>query len=177
MVGELVEEGVGGGVVGLPALSVSYGAWAGDGLAAEHADLARMARLGHRALTPEQGAALTGLALRHDTAHLVAWSLDLPRLRAAAPGGALWRSLLPTQRPATAPGGPTLADRLSRLPEAERAARVLALVREEAAQALGLRSADAVRPDQPLRDLGMDSVTAVDLRNRIGTRIGARLPA
>ncbi|MEV6663876.1 SDR family NAD(P)-dependent oxidoreductase [Streptomyces nigra] len=162
---------------GLAALSVSYGAWAGDGLAAEHADLERMARLGHRALTPERGAALTGLALRHDTAHLVAWSLDLPRLRAAAPDGALWRSLLPAPRPATAPGGPTLADRLSRLPEAERAARVLALVREEAAQALGLRSADAVRPDQPLRDLGMDSVTAVDLRNRIGTRIGARLPA
>ncbi|MFE2633131.1 SDR family NAD(P)-dependent oxidoreductase, partial [Streptomyces sp. NPDC059374] len=145
-------------------------------LAAAHADLERMARLGHRALTPEQGAALTALALRHDTAHLVAWSLDLPRLRAAAPAGALWRSLLPA-RPAAPAGGPTLADRLSRLPETERAARVLALVREEAAQALGLRSADAVRPDQPLRDLGMDSVTAVDLRNRVGTRIGARLPA
>ncbi|MEU6547769.1 SDR family NAD(P)-dependent oxidoreductase [Streptomyces sp. NPDC046859] len=161
---------------GLPALSVSYGAWAGEGLAAEHADLERMARLGHRALTPEQGGALTARALRHDTAHLVAWSLDLPRLRAAAPAGALWRSLLPARPPAPA-GGPTLADRLSRLPETERAARVLALVREEAAQALGLRSADAVRPDQPLRDLGMDSVTAVDLRNRVGTRIGARLPA
>ncbi|CAM5620495.1 Polyketide synthase OS=Streptomyces viridochromogenes OX=1938 GN=ACM01_26010 PE=4 SV=1 [Streptomyces viridochromogenes] len=161
---------------GLPALSLSYGAWAGEGLAAEHADLERMARLGHRALTPEQGAALTALALRHDTGHLVAWSLDLPRLRAAAPAGALWRSLLPA-RPAAPAGGPTLADRLSRLPGTERAARVLALVREEAAQALGLRSADAVRPDQPLRDLGMDSVTAVDLRNRVGTRIGARLPA
>ncbi|MGW4084043.1 SDR family NAD(P)-dependent oxidoreductase [Streptomyces sp. NPDC004822] len=161
---------------GLPAHSVSYGVWAGEGLAAEHADLERMARLGHRTLTPEQGAALTALALRHDTAHLVAWSLDLPRLRAAAPAGALWRSLLPA-RPAAPAGGPTLAERLSRLPENERAARVLALVREEAAQALGLRSADAVRPDQPLRDLGMDSVTAVDLRNRVGTRIGARLPA
>ncbi|MDO0917729.1 SDR family NAD(P)-dependent oxidoreductase [Streptomyces sp. DT2A-34] len=162
--------------LGLQGLSVSFGAWAGEGLAADHADLERMARLGHRALTPDQGRELTELSLRRDTAHLVAWPLDLPRLRAAAPAGALWRSLLPAPRPDRA-GSHTLADRLSRLPEPERAARVLALVREEAAHALGLRSTESVRPDQPLRDLGMDSVTAVDLRNRISTRIGAKLPA
>ncbi|MFE0254221.1 SDR family NAD(P)-dependent oxidoreductase [Streptomyces sp. NPDC059010] len=174
--------------LGLPGVSVSFGAWAGEGLAAEHADLERMARLGHRALSPEQGRELTELSLRRDAAHLVAWALDLPRLRAAAPAGALWRSLLPAPRPdrhggpggSGGPGGPgvhTLADRLARLPQAERAARVLALVREEAAHALGLRSAESVRPDQPLRDLGMDSVTAVDLRNRISARIGTKLPA
>ncbi|WCD94517.1 SDR family NAD(P)-dependent oxidoreductase [Streptomyces sp. HUAS 31] len=162
--------------LGLPAVSVSFGAWAGEGLAAEHADLERMARLGHRALTPDQGRDLTALSLRRDAAHLVAWALDMPRLRAAAPSGALWRSLLPAAQPAR-PGRHTLADRLARLPEAERAGRVLALVREEAAQALGLRSAESVRPDQPLRDLGMDSVTAVDLRNRISARIGTKLPA
>ncbi|MDC0773158.1 type I polyketide synthase [Streptomyces sp. HD] len=164
---------------GLPAVSVSFGAWAGEGLAAEHADLERMARLGHRALTPEQGRELTELSLRRDAAHLVAWALDLPRLRTAAPAGALWRSLLPELRPDRhgGTGVHTLADRLARLPEAERAARVLSLVREEAAHALGLRSAESVRPDQPLRDLGMDSVTAVDLRNRISARIGTKLPA
>ncbi|MGC9539700.1 SDR family NAD(P)-dependent oxidoreductase [Streptomyces sp. UG1] len=162
--------------LGLPGVSVSFGAWAGEGLAAEHADLERMARLGHRALTPDQGRDLAELALRRDSPHLVAWALDLPRLRAAAPTDALWRSLLPTTRPAQ-PGSRTLADRLARLPEPERAARVLALVREEAAHALGLRSAESVRPDQPLRDLGMDSVTAVDLRNRISARIGTKLPA
>ncbi|WP_369166503.1 SDR family NAD(P)-dependent oxidoreductase [Streptomyces sp. R28] len=162
--------------LGLPGVSVSFGAWAGEGLAAEHADLQRMARLGHRALTPEQGRELTELSLRHDAAHLVAWALDLPRLRAAAPAGAVWRSLLPAPRPGRA-GTHTLADRLARLPEPERSARVLALVREEAAHTLGLRSAESVRPDQPLRDLGMDSVTAVDLRNRISTRIGSKLPA
>ncbi|WP_217213030.1 type I polyketide synthase [Streptomyces sp. AC550_RSS872] len=161
---------------GLAGVSVSFGAWAGEGLAALHADLERMARLGHRALTPDQARELTELALRRDAAHLVAWALDLPRLRAAAPEGALWRSLLPARRPARA-GGRTLADRLARLPEPERAARVLALVREEAAHALGLRSAESVRPDQPLRDLGMDSVTAVDLRNRVSTRLGTKLPA
>ncbi|WP_031486281.1 type I polyketide synthase [Streptomyces bicolor] len=162
--------------LGLPGVSVSFGAWAGEGLAAVHADLERMARVGHRALTADQGRELTELALRRDAPHLVAWALDLPRLRAAAPTGALWRSLLPATRPAHA-GSHTLADRLARLPQPERAARVLALVREEAAHALGLRSAESIPPDQPLRDLGMDSVTAVDLRNRISARIGTKLPA
>ncbi|MCX5008924.1 SDR family NAD(P)-dependent oxidoreductase [Streptomyces sp. NBC_00638] len=167
--------------LGLPGVSVSFGAWAGEGLAAEHADLDRMARLGHRALTPDQGRELVELALRRGAPHLIAWSLDLPRLRettAATDDGtaALWRSLLPAPRTGQ-DGGAHLADRLARLPEADRAARVLALVREEASRALGLRSAEAVGPDQPLRELGMDSVTAVELRNRIGTRIGARLPA
>ncbi|BBC38999.1 hypothetical protein SGFS_102930 [Streptomyces graminofaciens] len=166
--------------LGLPGVSVSFGAWAGEGLAVEHADLERMARLGHRALTPDQGRELVELSLRRGTPHLVAWALDLPRLRAGtahSDGGsaALWRSLLPAPR--TSREGDGLADRLARLPEAERAERVLALIREEASRALGLRSAESVRPDQPLRDLGMDSVTAVELRNRIGTRIGAKLPA
>ncbi|MEV0224704.1 SDR family NAD(P)-dependent oxidoreductase [Streptomyces sp. NPDC050704] len=181
--------------LGLPGVSVSFGAWAGEGLAAEHADLARMARLGHRALTPDQGRELVELALRRGAPHLVASALDLPRLRqtaaasATAGGGtaALWRSLLPAPRNGQADsdsgggrgngGSGGLADRLALLPEAERAERVLALVRDEASRALGLRSAESVRPDQPLRDLGMDSVTAVELRNRIGARIDAKLPA
>ncbi|QUW85253.1 SDR family NAD(P)-dependent oxidoreductase [Streptomyces mirabilis] len=167
--------------LGLPGVSLSFGAWAGEGLAAAHADLDRMARLGHRALTPDQGRELVELALRQGSPHLVAWALDLPRLRetAATTGGgtaAVWRSLLPAPRTGRS-GGVGLADRLARLPEAERAERVLALVREEVSRALGLRSAESVRPDQPLRELGMDSVTAVELRNRIGARIGARLPA
>ncbi|MFE2137170.1 SDR family NAD(P)-dependent oxidoreductase, partial [Streptomyces sp. NPDC059466] len=167
--------------LGLPGVSVSFGAWAGEGLAAEHADLERMARAGHRTLGPDQGRELVELALLRGAPHLVAWSLDLPRLRetTTATDGrstALWRSLLPA-RHADRDGGEGLAARLARLPEAERATRVLALVREEAARALGLRSAESVRPDRPLRELGMDSVTAVELRNRIGARIGVRLPA
>ncbi|MGO4421681.1 type I polyketide synthase, partial [Streptomyces sp. MCAF7] len=83
--------------------------------------------------------------------------------------------LLPA--PQAARGGAALADRLARLPEAERAERVRSLIREEAARVLGLRSPDAIRPDQPLRELGMDSLMAVELRNRIGARLGSRLAA
>lgn len=96
--------------LGLPGVSLSFGAWAGEGLAAAHADLDRMARLGHRALTPDQGRELVELALRQGAPHLVAWALDLPRLRetattAATTGGgtaAVWRSLLPAPAPAAA---------------------------------------------------------------------------
>ncbi|WP_335980574.1 SDR family NAD(P)-dependent oxidoreductase [Streptomyces sp. CA2R106] len=167
--------------LGLPAASVSFGAWAGEGLAARHADLARMARLGHRPLTADQGCELAELSLRAGAPHLVASALDLPRLRAAQAGaaedaGALWRTLLPPAR-ATRRGGDSLAERLARLPAADRAERVLALVREEATRSLGLGPGQTVRPDQPLRELGMDSVTALELRNRISSRVGARLPA
>ncbi|MFC5288697.1 SDR family NAD(P)-dependent oxidoreductase [Actinokineospora guangxiensis] len=164
---------------GLPAVSLSYGAWAEDGLAVDLADLRRMARAGYGAFSSAQGRDVTELALRRGTAHLVAADLTLSRVRdaVASAGGAadaLWRSLLPR---ANDDKDDSLLDRLSRLPETERAERVLALVREEAARVLGLRSAEAVRPDVPLRDLGMDSLTAVELRNRISARLGARLPA
>ncbi|MCH0571008.1 SDR family NAD(P)-dependent oxidoreductase [Streptomyces sp. MUM 136J] len=161
--------------LGLPAVSIAFGAWAGEGLAAGHADLARMARHGHRALTPEQGRDLVELSLRRNAPHTVAWALDTARLRETVTG-ALWRSLLPAPPGAAGRSG-ALADRLAALPETERADRVLALVREETARVLGLRAAESVRPEQPLREIGMDSVTAVELRNRLAARLGVRLPA
>ncbi|MFF7234462.1 SDR family NAD(P)-dependent oxidoreductase, partial [Streptomyces sioyaensis] len=162
--------------LGLAGSSLSFGAWAGEGMAAAHADLDRMARLGHRPLTAAQGRGLVGLALRHGAPHLVGWSLDLPRLRMSeAAHNPLWRSLLPA--PLSAAGQSAFADRLSRLPRPQQAESLLALVREEVSRALHLRNAESVPCDQPLRDLGMDSVTAVELRNRIGARLGARLPA
>ncbi|HEV2344044.1 MAG TPA: SDR family NAD(P)-dependent oxidoreductase, partial [Actinocrinis sp.] len=164
---------------GLPATSIAYGAWSGDGLADVHADLGRMADLGFRALEPEHALDLFELAIRRPAAHLVAWSVDLERLRGSFSRGtgtpALWRALLPPVREAST--GSDLADRLARLTDAERSARVLAIVGDEVAHALGLRSAAEVRPDRPLREVGMDSVSALEVRNRIGARIGARLPA
>ncbi|WP_370949356.1 SDR family NAD(P)-dependent oxidoreductase [Amycolatopsis sp. cg5] len=155
---------------GLPGMSISYGAWADEGLAVDHADLKRMARFGYGAFSSEQGRDVTELALRHGGSHVVAWNLALSRLRVTP----LLRSLAPAQR---VERDDSLAERLAGLPEAERAERVLALVREETARALGLRSTESVRPDQPIRELGMDSLTAVELRNRIGARIDSRLPA
>ncbi|MFG2637990.1 SDR family NAD(P)-dependent oxidoreductase [Streptomyces sp. NPDC048362] len=161
--------------LGLAGTSISFGAWAGEGLAAR-ADLNRMARRGYRALTPDEGRDLVAMALRRDTPHLVPWALDLQQLRTSnAAGSALWRLLVPMSD--SAKHADSLADRLGRLPAAQRAERLTALVREEVCRALGLRSSAHLRLDQPLRDLGMDSVTAVELRNHISARLGVKLPA
>ncbi|MGQ0842080.1 type I polyketide synthase, partial [Actinokineospora sp.] len=164
---------------GLPGMSISYGAWADEGLAVDHADLKRMARFGYGAFSSGQGRDVTELALRHGAPHVVAADITLSRLRetvstAGGTAAAVWRSLLPAPRTGH---DDSLVERLSRLPAAERAERVLALVREEAARVLGLRSIESVHPDLPLRELGMDSLTAVELRNRISARLATRLPA
>jgi acyl carrier protein len=66
---------------------------------------------------------------------------------------------------------------LATLPPAERRARIAALIQEEAAYALGLASATLIPLDQPLQNLGLDSLMAVELRNRLGARCGTKLPA
>ncbi|MCF0083305.1 acyltransferase domain-containing protein, partial [Streptomyces lomondensis] len=71
----------------------------------------------------------------------------------------------------------SFARTLLALPETEQRQRVLKLVRDEVAQALGHTSGDAVAPQQAFNDLGFDSLTAVELRNRLSTVTGLRLPA
>jgi acyl carrier protein len=66
---------------------------------------------------------------------------------------------------------------MAALPENERVPAVLALARTHVAAALRYDNADAVEPDRAFKDLGFDSILAVDLRNRLRTATGLRLPA
>ncbi|WP_410639154.1 SDR family NAD(P)-dependent oxidoreductase [Amycolatopsis sp. lyj-346] len=88
----------------------------------------------------------------------------------------LLRNLVRATRRA-APADRTWAQRLAALPPADRPAAVLGLVREQVAAVLGLPNPALVRDDRGLLQLGFDSLTAVELRTRLGELTGLRLPA
>ena len=166
---------------GLPATSIAWGLWSGEaGMAGElsEADLARMRRAGIEPLAEEHGLELLDAALASPRALSVALPLHTPSLRSLAAAGALpplLSGLVRSPRRRAAAG--SLAATLAALPEAERQARALELVRGEVATVLGHGSGAEVDPARAFGDLGFDSLAAVELRNRLNVLSGARLAA
>ncbi|WP_413116570.1 SDR family NAD(P)-dependent oxidoreductase [Streptomyces sp. CY1] len=174
---------------GLPGLSVAWGLWAAtSGLTARlaDADLARIGRLGIKANSTEEGLALLDAACHHGHPHLLALHLDTGSLAAQAPGAlpAPLRALATVggsgrARPTAAAAGQNTdwAGRLRGLPSTEQHRLLLNLVRTQAATVLGHADPGVVQPDASFKDLGFDSLTAVELRNRLAAATGLRLPA
>ncbi|WTB19194.1 SDR family NAD(P)-dependent oxidoreductase [Streptomyces sp. NBC_00829] len=182
---------------GLTALSLVWGMWAEErGMAGRltEAELGRAARGGVAPLSAAEGLALFDAAIASDEAVLVPVGIDVPTLRArAADGGILpmFRGLVRTSarrsvrsvgRAADAGSTDgaaerTLAQRLAELSAAERERTVLDLVRGQVAAVLGYKSAELIGGGQAFKELGFDSLTAVELRNRLGAATGLLLPA
>ncbi|MFE2521791.1 SDR family NAD(P)-dependent oxidoreductase [Streptomyces mirabilis] len=171
---------------GLPGTSLAWGLWADtSALTGQLTEAARsrMSRVG--ALSAAEGLALFDASVARDEAVLVPVRMDLADLRAkAARSGdvpALWRTLsgAPVRRGAASgsPGADSLRRQLAALPPADADEMLLDLVRAQVAAVLGHTSGDAVEPGRAFNDLGFDSLTAVQLRNRLGTATGLRLPA
>jgi len=139
---------------GRPAVSIAWGLWSGGGMGAglRDADTARMARAGVAALEPDHGLRLLDAALRRNAPVAVAASWDV-----AAP--------VPAPAPAVATPAAPAGDRL------------LDTVLGEIAAVLGHASAAAVDPAAAFDQIGFDSLTAVELRNRLTRATGLRLPA
>ncbi|MEU3362529.1 beta-ketoacyl synthase N-terminal-like domain-containing protein, partial [Streptomyces albidoflavus] len=130
----------------------------------------------------EQGTALFDAALASGEPVVLPVRLDLPALRARGEVPPLLGGLIrtPVRRTAAAAGSAVatgLAARLAGLAEAERREVLLDLVRGQIAVVLGHSGAQTVNPHRAFQDLGFDSLTAVELRNRLGKVTGLRLPA
>ncbi|WP_411041461.1 SDR family NAD(P)-dependent oxidoreductase [Streptomyces collinus] len=170
---------------GLPAVSLAWGLWAAGGMGErlDEAELRHLGRNGFPPMTTEQGLSLFDSALTADEALRVLVRLDLPALRASdaasGPLSSMLRGLVPPARRAAGhtPIGESLHALLAGRPAEDRRQELLGLVRTEVARVLGHPSADSVAADQAFKDLGFDSLSAVELRNRLNAVTGLRLPA
>ncbi|WP_307825829.1 SDR family NAD(P)-dependent oxidoreductase, partial [Sinosporangium siamense] len=169
--------------MGLPGTSLAWGPWAGAGMAfgLSGEEQARIARLGMPALSAEQGLALFDTALAAGGAVPVAVRLDFAAIRNHGDVPAILRGLVrPRVRRAavTEEGAASgLAQRLTGLSAAERHKTMLDVVLTHIALVLGHTGTEQVDPGRAFQDLGFDSLTAVELRNRLGKATGLRLPA
>ncbi|MFI6692710.1 SDR family NAD(P)-dependent oxidoreductase [Streptomyces sp. NPDC050433] len=172
---------------GLPAHALGWGFWSQRTGLTGHltdADLARMAGSGDIGLTDAEGLALFDAALRTDEPLLYPMRLDANALRArGAELPLVLRGLVPmsARRIAAAGGERTeltaMESRLAGLTEPQRAQFLLDTVRGHIASVLGHTGTDAIKPHRALRELGFDSLAAVELRNRLSRATGLRLPA
>ncbi|WP_263172712.1 type I polyketide synthase [Streptomyces sp. SCSIO ZS0520] len=162
---------------GLPATSVAWGAWAGKGMAEDPSFVDWLSRGGMDLMTPHLGVMALQQALDHDdTAIAIAnvdWDRFAERFNATRPHP-LVQDLVPAPAPAAAPAEDTGPAQLLALPEARRPAHLLDIVCTELATVLGYSGAAHIDPDGAFKELGIDSVTAIELRNRIAKQTGLR---
>ncbi|MER6670872.1 SDR family NAD(P)-dependent oxidoreductase, partial [Amycolatopsis japonica] len=169
---------------GLPGVSLAWGFWAERSKLTgelDDTDVRRMARAGVTALSTEEGLALFDAAVAGEDGLLVPAKIDLTafRGRPATEIPALLRGLVrvPARRSGESSGTAEALKRdLAGKPEAERVRLLLEVVRIRVAAVLGHESADAIAEDRGFLELGFDSLTAVELRNRLAEATGLRLP-
>ncbi|WP_405624362.1 type I polyketide synthase [Streptomyces sp. NBC_00076] len=176
---------------GLPAVSLAWGLWAESGgmiATMSESDQARMGRGGVLPLATEDGMALLDTALSGEASMLVPVKFDFAALTEQARAGqlppmlrGLVRQPRRTARTAAADTGSatgdTLAARLATLTHEAQQRHLVELVSGEVAVVLGHAGAGSIGAGQAFNDLGFDSLTAVELRNRLNAVTGLRLPA
>ncbi|MEV0101948.1 type I polyketide synthase, partial [Nocardia sp. NPDC050789] len=170
---------------GLAGHSLAWGPWARSrGMTAhlQESDVARMSRGGFTALTDEQALRGWAAALRRNAPHTVIAALDAAALRARAETGllpAVLRELAPAARRPAVTSSPVsqLRQRLSGLDGERQRQLVLDTLRTQIGAVRGNDGAAAFEPGRTFQDLGFDSLSAVELRNRLKTATGLSLPA
>ncbi|MBL1120247.1 SDR family NAD(P)-dependent oxidoreductase [Streptomyces sp. 110] len=158
---------------GLPGTSLAWGSWERTTGMTRHltqADHDRMTRNGLRPLSNAEGLALFDAAVGSGAAVLAPVKLDVGALGRLEAVPAALRGLIRRPRP-------TARHAASAAPPTVDPGSALKLVCEQVAEVLGHSGADAVDPEREFREFGIDSLTAVELRNRLASATGLRLSA
>ncbi|NYV73442.1 type I polyketide synthase, partial [Streptomyces sp. UH6] len=176
--------------LGLPGQAIAWGMWEERSTMTAHlgeTEVTRMARAGILPMASEFGLAAFDAAGGSSQSHLVAAHLDLAAVRRFAENDRigvppLMRGLVkaPARRAATATQtveAPSLARQLAALPADAAERTLLDLVRTHVAAVLGHATPETVDTTRAFRELGFDSLTAVEIRNRLNTATGLRLPS
>ncbi|WP_372516484.1 SDR family NAD(P)-dependent oxidoreductase [Streptomyces noursei] len=161
---------------GMPATSLAWGLWAnGMGDSLSDTDRSRVARSGVAALSTDEGMELFDTAVASNEPVLVPVRLDMKALRDhEAP--ALLRGLVKAPARRVVVAGESLSQRLEGMAETEQLRMLVETVRGHAAAVLGYATPEAVEENRAFRDLGFDSLAAVELRNTLGSATGLSLP-
>jgi pimaricinolide synthase PimS1 len=168
---------------GLVGVSLAWGPWdTADSMAGglQEAHSARIARSGLLPLSESEGLGLFDLALTQDRSLVVPTGVDRSAMSGYARAGAVPAILRLLTRSGATNGqvreAGALTKRLASAPEQERQSILQEAVCAHAAFVLGYPTSEEVSPAQPFKDLGFDSLAAVELRNRLNLALGANLP-
>lgn len=168
--------------LGLPAVSINWGAWAA-GMASRE-DLERRRReIGLPSMPIEEGLALLNQVMLDSPAQVVAGRFDWGRFVSRYPAGTVpkrFTGLAGASQGAADQhnnGQPSLLERLTAAPEAHRAGILMNCVHGIAVRVLGLAANRQIDPERPLNDMGLDSLMAVEFRNALAAQVGQSLPA
>ncbi|WP_171172475.1 SDR family NAD(P)-dependent oxidoreductase, partial [Streptomyces sp. I05A-00742] len=165
---------------GRPATSIAWGAWAGKGMAEDQGFIDWLSLGGMDLMTPHLGVMALQQALDHDDTFVaianVDWERFAERFNTTRPHPLVSELVTPhtAATAAPAPRETTEAVRLADLPEAQRKSELLRLVCAELATVLGYSGTQDIDPDVAFKELGIDSVTAIEFRNRINAVTGLR---
>ncbi|AOS64002.1 type I polyketide synthase [Actinoalloteichus hymeniacidonis] len=171
---------------GLPGIAVGWGFWAERSAMTGHldtVDIQRMSATGIVPLTSEEGLGLFDLARLAEPAYVLAAKLDTAVLGRTENIPPLLSGLVPRTAPVRTAAAATAqqtgghAHQLAAMTDEQRTAYLTDLVRTHAAAVLGLSQASGVDAGRAFKEAGFDSLTAVELRNRLTTATGVRLPA
>jgi myxalamid-type polyketide synthase MxaB len=171
---------------GLPALSVNWGPWAGAGMAARMGESyrSRLAQQGCLFIEPSKGVRALEHLLSDNAVHAAVLPLQWERLLAQYPAGQeapLYREFA-ARASRREPRGQAQQNHvdwfkdLAHKPAETRRPVVLQFLEDQLRKVLGIDGRTRIDPDQPLVELGLDSLMGIELKSRVGAELGIDIP-